>query len=213
MESASTGKLHNFGCLPERCRSDRRNWQAFQTHPLTKIFMPWWKSSRAIFCEPSPPTVRTASMASFFESALAPSETSRTVSWPFLDGSLLEGITAIRGAQDSAVARQDTADVFERELARLLRPEQAVEAVGDANDFDSCLRMADLTTARRTALRPGASPPPVPMPMGRMSDTRTRVLSVVRFRTSDATRGCSGTEASPTPWPAANFKTARKRDG
>src|SRR5882762_8120719 len=137
MESASTGKPHNFGACPKGVAliDLRRNWQAFQTHPLTKIFMPWWKSSRAIFCEPSPPTVRTASMASFFESALAPSETSRTVSWPFLDGSLLEGITAIRGAQDSAVARQDTADVFERELARLLRPEQAVEAVGDANDF------------------------------------------------------------------------------
>src|SRR5579864_5467630 len=36
------------------------------------------------------------------------------------------------------------------------------------------LRMADLTTARMTALSPGASPPPVQMPIRRMSDMVAR---------------------------------------
>ena len=130
-----------------------------------------------------------------------------------LAGLVLKGISAMGGAQDGAAARQDDPEVFERELARLLRPDPAVEAVGDANDSPLVLDNGRFDDGADAALRPGASPPPVPMPMGRMSDTRTRVLSVVRFRTSDATRGCSGTEASPTPWPAANFKTARKRDG
>src|ERR1035437_2652861 len=36
--------------------------------------------------------------------------------------------------------------------------------------FHLCLRMAALVAARITALRPGASPPPVAMPIQRMSD-------------------------------------------
>src|SRR5437879_890175 len=48
--------------------------------------------------------------------------------------------------------------------------------------FHLYLRMAALTTARMTAFRPGASPPPVPMPMQRMSDI---LSSVWPFRAFD----------------------------
>ena len=44
------------------------------------------------------------------------------------------------------------------------RVEQAVEAVFEADDLDAGVE-ADLTTARMTALRPGASPPPVSTPI------------------------------------------------
>src|ERR1700690_1490536 len=40
------------------------------------------------------------------------------------------------------------------------------------------LRMADLTAARMTEFRPGASPPPVQMPIRRMSDIVVRYCAI-----------------------------------
>ena len=45
-----------------------------------------------------------------------------------------EGIAAIGGAEDGSAARQDAADVVERERAAFFRPDEAVEAVADADD-------------------------------------------------------------------------------
>ena len=51
------------------------------------------------------------------------------------DGAVFERIAAIGGAQDGAAARQNAADVLEREFVGFLRPDQAVEAVRDADDL------------------------------------------------------------------------------
>ena len=51
------------------------------------------------------------------------------------DGAVLEGIAAIGGAQDGAAARQNPADVLQREFVGFFRPDQPVEAVRDADDF------------------------------------------------------------------------------
>ena len=52
-----------------------------------------------------------------------------------LDRFVVEGISAIGSAQDRAATRQDAANVFERELAGFFRPDQAIKAVRDADDF------------------------------------------------------------------------------
>jgi hypothetical protein len=50
-------------------------------------------------------------------------------------GFVTEGIAAIGGAENSAAARQDSADPVEGELKRFLGPDEAVEAIGNADDF------------------------------------------------------------------------------
>ena len=50
-------------------------------------------------------------------------------------GLVVEGIAAVGGAEDRAAAGQNAADVFEGELERFFRPDEAVEAVGDADDL------------------------------------------------------------------------------
>jgi hypothetical protein len=49
----------------------------------------------------------------------------------------MERIAAVGGVQDAAATRQDAAHVFERELVRFFRPDQAIEAIGDAHDLPS----------------------------------------------------------------------------
>ena len=75
-----------------------------------------------------------------------------------------ERVAAVDGAEDGAAEAQDAGDVARREQARAVGLDQPVEAVLDAEHSMPQLA-ADLTTARMTAFRPGASPPPVSTPM------------------------------------------------
>ena len=52
-----------------------------------------------------------------------------------LDTFVVERIAAVGGAQDSAPAGQNAAHVFEREFAGPFRPNQPVEAIGNADDL------------------------------------------------------------------------------
>ena len=89
------------------------------------------------------------------------------------DDRLDERIAAIDGAEDRAAEAQDAGDVLRREHARLLGIDQPVEAVFEADDLDAGVG-AGLTTARMTALRPGASPPPVRTPIFLIVGIQTR---------------------------------------
>ncbi len=97
-----------------------------------------------------------------------------------LDVLVVEGIAAVGGAEDRSAARQNAGDFLEREFEGFFRPDQAVEAIGDADDLPSVLEMAALVAARMTALRPGASPPPVAIPMQRMSAIEKVVVLSLR---------------------------------
>jgi hypothetical protein len=55
---------------------------------------------------------------------------------------VVERIAAVGGAQNGAAARQDAGDSFERELERLPWPDEAVEAIGDADDLLAMLENA-----------------------------------------------------------------------
>src|SRR5580704_18081688 len=50
-----------------------------------------------------------------------------------LDGAVVEGVAAIRSSEDGAAAGQNSADVVEGERTRFLRPDQAIEAIGNAD--------------------------------------------------------------------------------
>ena len=138
------------------------------------IFRPLRKSSCPIFCEPSPPMVMIASMPSFCELAMTSSGDVAHHLLPIFAEFVTERIAAIRGAQNRAAARQNSAHLVERQLERFFRPDQPVEAVGNADDFPVVFQDGRSVAARITALRPGASPPPVAMPMQRISDMKVR---------------------------------------
>src|SRR5205085_2953293 len=67
-----------------------------------------------------------------------------------------ERIAAVGGAEDGAAARQDAADVVEREFARALRPDQPIETVFDADHLPAVA--ADRALHRRAdhRVQPGA---------------------------------------------------------
>ena len=52
-----------------------------------------------------------------------------------LDGLVVKRIASVGGAQNGAAAGQDSADIGERELARTFRPDETIEAIGNADDF------------------------------------------------------------------------------
>ena len=117
-----------------------------------------------------------ASMPSLAALAITWAEMSRDHFLAVLDFSVVERVAAVGGAENRAAAGQNAGNFFQRELERFLRPDQAVEAIGNADDLPSIFQMAALVAARMTALRPGASPPPVAIPMQRMSDIRNELL-------------------------------------
>ena len=80
------------------------------------------------------------------------------------DDRLGERVAAVDGAEHRAAEAEDAGDVARRQDARLLGIDQAVEAVLEADDLNAGVAGA-LTTARMTAFRPGASPPPVRTPI------------------------------------------------
>ena len=51
-----------------------------------------------------------------------------------LDGAVVEGIAAIRGSENGTAAGQNSADIVEGEGTRFFRPDQAIEAIGNADD-------------------------------------------------------------------------------
>ena len=85
-----------------------------------------------------------------------------------------EGVAAIGSAENRAAARQNPADPVEGELERFSGQMSPSKPSGMPMTFHLCLRMAALVAARITALRRGASPPPVAMPIQRMSDMGIR---------------------------------------
>jgi hypothetical protein len=89
---------------------------------------------------------------------------------------VLKGITAVGGAEDGAAAGQDTAHALARQFKRALGPDQAVKAIGDANDLPVVFENGRLDDGANDHVE-SASPPPVPMPMQRMSDTLTRLIA------------------------------------
>ena len=86
-------------------------------------------------CEPSPPMLMIG-----IDSQLAGigDDLVGNVANDFLavfDGPVFERIAAIGGAQNGSAARQNSAHVLEREFEGFLRPDQAVEAIRNADDF------------------------------------------------------------------------------
>ena len=54
-----------------------------------------------------------------------------------LDFLVVKRVATVSGAEDCSSARQDTADFLEREFEGFFRPDQAIEAIGDADDLPS----------------------------------------------------------------------------
>src|ERR1700678_3781118 len=54
-----------------------------------------------------------------------------------LDLFVVKRITTVGGAKDRSSARQYATDFFQREFERFFRPDEAVEAIGDADDLPS----------------------------------------------------------------------------
>ena len=53
---------------------------------------------------------------------------------------VVKRIAAVGGAEDGSSARQNAADFLEREFERFFRPDEAVEAIGDADDLPPVLQ-------------------------------------------------------------------------
>ena len=107
-------------------------------------------------CEPSPPMLMTASMPSLRALAMTVSEMSRTTSWPFSTVRYLKGIAPIGGAQNGAAARQNAADVLERELVGFLRPDQSVETIRNADDLPLVLQEGALDHGANDGVEAGS---------------------------------------------------------
>src|SRR5882672_2611489 len=90
-------------------------------------FMPLRKSSSAIaiFCEPSPPMLITASIPNFRALAMNLIRDVADDLALVLNRSVVKRIAAISRAKNSAAARQNAADVLQGEFVRLLWPDQA----------------------------------------------------------------------------------------
>ena len=52
----------------------------------------------------------------------------------------MKWVAAIRGAENRSAARHDAADFFECQFKGFLREDQAVEAIGDADDLPAILK-------------------------------------------------------------------------
>src|SRR4051794_26110897 len=79
-----------------------------------------------------------------------------------LDGFVTEGISAIGGAKNGSAARENAADIFERQLARALRPNESIEAIGNADHLPFVFEKsrlhgsADDSVQARSVSTPGA---------------------------------------------------------
>ena len=133
-------------------------------------FMPFWKSSSAIFCEPSPPMVITASIPSSHALVMTWSEMSRTTSLPFSSVLYRKGLPRLvvpRIVPPRGRMPLTCLSVSSYDFSGQIRPSKPS---GMPMTFHLYFRKAHFAAARMTALRPGASPPPVQIPMQRMSD-------------------------------------------
>ena len=52
----------------------------------------------------------------------------------------MKGIAAVGGAENGSATRQNAGNLFDREFERFFRPDEAVEAIGDADDLPSVLK-------------------------------------------------------------------------
>jgi hypothetical protein len=88
---------------------------------------------------------------------------------------VLEGIAAVRGAEDGATARQDSAYVSELEFARPFGPDQAIEAIRNADDPPLIFQDGGFYDCAYNRVQAGRVAPPVQMPMQWMSFIRSRL--------------------------------------
>src|SRR6202050_5583665 len=56
-----------------------------------------------------------------------------------LDAPVVKGIAAVGGTENGSPARQNAGNLLDREFEGFFRPDEAVEAIGDADDFPSVL--------------------------------------------------------------------------
>ena len=82
---------------------------------------------------------------------------------------MLERIAAVACPKNRAAARKNPAHVIQLELVGFLRPNQAVEAIRDADDSPFVLQDGPFDRGANHGIEAGASPPPVQIPMQRMS--------------------------------------------
>ncbi len=73
-------------------------------------------------------------------------------------GLVAEGIAAVGGAENRSAARQNAADAVERQLKRFFRPDQAIEAVRDSNDFPLVLKDGRLGGGANDRVEAGSIP-------------------------------------------------------
>ena len=68
---------------------------------------------------------------------------------------ILEGIAAIRGAQDGAAAWENAAHVIQQERTTLLRPDEAVKTIMDANYIETILEDGGLYSSANDRVEAG----------------------------------------------------------
>ena len=120
----------------------------------------WWEICRL----PSPPMETSASKPLAWNAATRSSERSISNSWPsVVPDDVAEGIAAVGGAEDGAAEVGDPADLRGAQRHDAVEGEQSLVAPLDPVAPPARDEWAESTTARMTALSPGASPPPVEM--------------------------------------------------
>src|SRR5579862_1106293 len=114
--------------------------------------------------------VTMASMPSLRELAMTWSEMSRTTSSPFSSVLYWKGLPRLvvpRIVPPRGRIPLTRSSVSSKDFSGQISPSKPS---GMPTTFHFCSRIAALVAARMTALSPGASPPPVAIPMHRMSD-------------------------------------------
>ena len=102
--------------------------------------------------------VMMASMPSLAALAITWPEMSRDNFLAVLDALVVKGIAAVGGAENRAAAGQNAADFLEREFEGFFRPDQAVEAIGDADDLPSVLEDGGLGGGANDGVEAGRVP-------------------------------------------------------
>jgi hypothetical protein len=123
-------------------------------------------------CEPSPPTVITASMPSFFTLGVTSSEMSRTTSCPFSTVLYWKGfarLVVLRMVPPRARMPLTLLSVSSHARSGQIRPSKPS---GTAMTFPLYFRMAGFDGAGNDRVQPGGvAAAPVPTPIQRMSHT------------------------------------------
>src|ERR1700722_1973040 len=71
---------------------------------------------------------------------------------------VLERIAAIGGAENRSPARQNSTHLVQREFKRFLRPDETVEAIGNADDFPVVFEDSRLSSGANYGVEAGSVP-------------------------------------------------------